>query len=124
MQNDSTRANWQTEPCPAWCVRTHQDDDHPDDRYHDSEPTEIPAVFAERDRDAGPGQWTLDAGELTIITSRHVDTTETITFVGREDRLGHALTLTPDSAARLAHALNRHLALVTEGPASERRPQG
>lgn len=112
MQSDPTRASWQSEPCPAWCVRHHQDDDHPDDRYHDSGTTEVPTLFAARDHAAGPGRWAMDSGEIMIITSRHVDSTETITFVGRDDRLGQALTMTPDSAARLAEALTRHVAAL------------
>lgn len=112
MESDLKRAGWQTEPCPSWCIREHHDDDHPDDRYHDSIATEVPTLFAARDHAAGPGQWAMDSGDLMIITSRHVDSTEVITFVGRDDRLGQALTMTPDSAARLAEALTQHVAAI------------
>jgi hypothetical protein len=119
VENEPARSGWPAEPCPQWCTRRHADDDHPDDRYHDSAPTTAPIVFLERDRDAGPGRWRHEAGEITIISSRHADAHETITFIGRDDRLDQQLHLTPEGAARLADAIAQHLAQLqepTDGP--------
>lgn len=112
MNIEQSRATWQAEPCPPWCVREHHDDDHPDDRYHDSEATLIPAVVAERDLPGGPGRYTRETTELAIVTSRHDDSPDLITFIGRGDRADQQLIMTPESAAHLATALTRHLALI------------
>jgi hypothetical protein len=37
------------EPCPAWCTRLHEEDDHLEDRYHQSDPSFVPVVAS-----AGP----------------------------------------------------------------------
>ena len=112
VESEQPRASWQSEPCPAWCTRRHADDDHPDDRYHDSAPTQVPAILLERDAAAGPGRWSSAAGEITIITSRYVDGGDTITVIGREDLPDRQLSLTPEGAARLAEAIARHVALL------------
>ncbi len=31
------RPTWLEEPCPSWCARAHHEDDHPDDRFHQSD---------------------------------------------------------------------------------------
>lgn len=114
MVNEAARANWQSEPCPSWCVREHHDDDHRDDRYHDSETTLTPSAFALRDFDAGPGVWQVEMGEIAIVTSKHVETDTVVTFIGRDDRIGHSLTMTPETAAQLAAALTRHVASLNK----------
>jgi hypothetical protein len=38
--------SWMAEPCPAWCVRDHGEDDHPDDRRHQGRPVEVHVVVA------------------------------------------------------------------------------
>jgi hypothetical protein len=119
VENEPARSGWTFESCPRWCTRQHDDDDHPDDRYHDSAPTTTPTIFLQRDHEAGPGRWRHEAGEITIISSRHADTDETITFIGRDDRFDQQLHLTPEGAARLADAIVRHLAQLqepTDGP--------
>lgn len=109
MESTKPRASWQSEPCPPWCVRVHADDDHPDDRYHDSAETQVPAILAERKPDEGPGRWVHEEAEVTIVTSRYADATEMVTFIGSGDRHDQQLSLSPESAARLAAALQRHL---------------
>lgn len=115
MNIEQSRASWQTEPCPSWCVREHQDDDHPDDRYHDSDTTVVSAVMADRDRGGGSGSWTHETAELAIVTSRYDDSTQLITFIGRDDRPDQHLIMTPESAGRLAQALTRHLSSMSAG---------
>lgn len=114
MNIEQSRASWQAEPCPPWCVREHHDNDHPDDRYHDSDTTLVSAVMADRDRLGGTGRWTHETAELAIVTSRYDDTTQLITFIGRDDRPDQHLVMTPESAERLAQALIRHLAMMAE----------
>lgn len=38
--------SWMAEECPAWCVRAHAEDDHPDDRRHQGRGIEVPVVIA------------------------------------------------------------------------------
>lgn len=110
MTSEQARAIWQSEPCPPWCTVVHRDDDHPDDRYHDSAALQVPAIVLERDREAGPGRWVREPAEITIVTSRHADTVDVVTLIGRDDRLDQQLSLTPEGAARLADAILQHLA--------------
>lgn len=108
MSSD-THATRQSEPCPSWCTQQHSDDDHPDDRFHDSAVTQVSVIFAERDHVAGPGRWVHTAGEISIVTSRHIDTSDVVVFIGRDDQVNQQINLTTDSAARLAEAITRHL---------------
>lgn len=109
MSSKNPRAAWQSEPCPAWCTQQHRDDDHPEDRFHDSVATRVPMVFAERDHEAGPGRWAHTPGEISIVTSRHAETSDVVVFIGRDEHPGQELSLTPEGAARLAVAIARHL---------------
>ena len=40
----AARPPWSKQPCPPWCTREHAADDHPEDRYHQSEPSILPVV--------------------------------------------------------------------------------
>lgn len=44
--------SWMAEECPAWCVREHAEDDHPEDQRHQGRAIEVDAVLAS---DAVPG---------------------------------------------------------------------
>jgi hypothetical protein len=118
MSTTHSRPSWLSEPCPAWCTRSHHDDDHPDDRWHDSETTLVPVTALRRDTGAGAGRFEPEQAVVTIVTSRHVGDTVTTTFIGYGDRPHTALQLTPESAARLAEAVTRHASMV----ADDRRP--
>lgn len=112
MSSEKTREAGRSEPCPPWCAGEHREADHPDDRYHDSPTTPVPVIFAERDREAGPGQWAMEPGEIAITTSQHIESDDVVVFIGREDRLDQQLNLTVESAARLARSIERHLDVV------------
>lgn len=109
MSSEQTRESWRSEACPSWCVKDHHDDDHPDDRFHDSAATRVPVIFAERDHEAGPGRWAHVPGEISIITSQHVESSEVVVFIGREDHVDQRLNLSVEGAARLAEGIERHL---------------
>lgn len=114
MPNNPKLAAWQDSPCPSWCVREHNDDDHPDDRYHDSAVTEFGATVASRLPEQGPGQWQLDDADISIVTSVHACGSTAITFIGRGDDVTQSLTLTPESAEQLARSLAEHLAMLEQ----------
>lgn len=41
--------SWLHESGPRWCVRTHAEDDHEEDRFHQSEPALVPLVASRAD---------------------------------------------------------------------------
>jgi len=68
--NGEESPTWLDEQCPAWCARPHREDDHPEDRYHQSDPSIFPAV-------AGPGDQvpitaSLSPTNLSIRVGRYV----------------------------------------------------
>jgi hypothetical protein len=52
--------------------------------------------------------------EIAIVTSRHVDSGPTLTFVGKPDDVRFSLTLTTESAEQLAEGLKQHVASLNE----------
>ncbi|WP_370289681.1 hypothetical protein [Nocardioides sp.] len=76
---------WLSEPCPTWCTREHLDDDHPDDRFHQSEARFVAAIASPA---AVPDPAALASLDLVVRAGRH---------------LGHDLTWIQVSAAEAAH---------------------
>ncbi|GAA1527942.1 DUF6907 domain-containing protein [Nocardioides humi] len=107
---DHRRPTWLLEPCPAWCTREHVEDDHPEDRYHSSEASVVPAIATDEDR--LPPSASADAVELIVGMTRPVG--ELIEWVTIEPSLSRQprLTLTRESAQRLLDALAEQLALT------------
>lgn len=99
--NSRHSPSWQRDPCPSWCVVRHQEDDHPDDRVHDSSPSYVPVVLNADDE--------VVSTELLIVMSRRVDETDDWVFVGEPDRARQRLVLTPESAQRVAHSVLEQL---------------
>ena len=89
------RPSWQADGCPPWCVSEHREDDHPDDRFHDSAPALVPSVL-------GPDGV---AADLLVVTSRRCDTANDWVFVGHPERAAEGLVLSRESARRLARAI-------------------
>lgn len=65
---DLQRPSWQRGPCPTWCSRDHQEDDHPEDRLHQSAGTVIPAMVVE-DPLATPPR--MRQTELVVLAVQH-----------------------------------------------------
>lgn len=104
---DTGVPSWLDERCPRWCTRTHLEDDHPEDRYHQSEAT----LFAAR---AGAGDdvplnATLRSLELCIRTGRYVGERETWIVIEALEAARPRLLVTEQSARDLLHHLGRHL---------------
>lgn len=109
--NGQSGPTWLTEPCPSWCVRDHREDDHPDDRYHQSEPTIVPAIAG--DGDAVPATDSLMAVDLSVRVGRHLD--DELTWVAIETMgPGPGMMLSAESARLFLDRLERQVAL-TEG---------
>ncbi|GAB2460184.1 hypothetical protein GCM10027062_44760 [Nocardioides hungaricus] len=97
-------ASWLPAPCPAWCTRTHGEDDHPEDRVHQGDGTVLPVVFGRID------PWRLryvpDAGDLVVRLVRDLPASSpTWVVLADSERGERALVLTRESAGLLRAAL-------------------
>lgn len=101
------RPTWQQLPCPDWCERMHEEDDHPEDRYHQSEPSFIPLTAAtER---TVPVTASLRNVDLLVRVGQYVD--ELIEWVVIEplDMPQPRLVMTVESAHSLVRGLTEQL---------------
>lgn len=82
------RPSWQQEPCPAWCARPHQEGDHLEDRFHQSEGTIVPAMVVDDPLGSPP---TMRMTELVVVAVQHLGDPTTWIRVeaaeGRDPRL-------------------------------------
>lgn len=107
MDDDHARPRWLHEPCPSWCASTHRDDDAPDDRHHEGTPHYLPVVIGVREQgSARPRPLTTD---LLVVRTRRCGEPEEWVFVGEPDQQRQHLVLAPDSARRVATALQAQL---------------
>lgn len=85
---------WLTEPCPAWCVVLHADDDHPADRSHQSASLAVPVTqlrgIGEHPPPPGDAVDTLD---LAVVLHRRVGAAQTWLYVGDGQHQGLELDL-------------------------------
>jgi hypothetical protein len=42
--DEQSRPKWLDEQCPSSCDRIHEESDHPEDRFHQAEPTVLPSI--------------------------------------------------------------------------------
>ena len=96
-----SRPSWQHEPCPAWCVALHDEADLLADRVHDSAGRYTPAVLG------GPLEGEQTATELLVLMSRRSGDARDWVFLGQPERDGHHLSLSRESAVRVAHEILR-----------------
>ena len=93
--------------CPAWCVRRHADENSPEDianLVHESTRYPVAAVVLDRTREpSGRHVRHARATEIDIIHYQYTDDAEEWVYVG-DGRRG--VDLSPDSALRLARAIN------------------
>lgn len=61
-------AEWQQQPCPAWCTVEHTDHDHPDDRSHRDDGVPVPIVM--RTRTVVDGRMADQTAEASLVTGR------------------------------------------------------
>lgn len=103
----SPEPSWQREPCPPWCVREHDEDDIPLDRYHQSAPSLLPILMSGYPEE--PRSSTFVPAELTVRVGRY--STEVVEWVAIEPVALSAprLVLTAESAYRLAQQVKEQL---------------
>lgn len=106
---------WLAEVCPAWCTRIHREDDHPEDRYHQSEPSTFPAVAGAGDD--VPLTDSLRAMTLGVRLGRHLGDDRTWLVVESLDDRHPRAVLTRDAAGALIRHLVHQLSLADADPA-------
>lgn len=105
MESASSKPNWQSDDCPAWCVSQHREDDLPEDRFHDSAPVCVPAAVPD-----DSANQSAQLVELHIVTSRRCGSQDDWVFIGQPDLARRGLTVSPESAGRLGSAISSHVA--------------
>lgn len=99
---------WLDEPCPPWCVRTHREDDHPEDRYHQSEPSLFAGVAG--DGDQVPMTASLSPMTLGVRLGRHVGEAAAWVVIESLESRHPRLVLTAEAAVALRQGLEHQLA--------------
>lgn len=105
--DERTRVSWLTEACPPWCTREHAEGDHPEDRYHQSEPSILTVVAGPGD--AVPVTASLRPTTLALRAGRHLDDDLTWVVIESLEEPLPRLVLTADAARDLARALREQL---------------
>lgn len=106
----STEPTWLREPCPSWCAREHREDDHVEDRFHQSDPSFFPAVAGSGD--AVPLSASMRALTLGIRIGRQVGDDRTWLVVEPLDEQRPRTVLTCETARALHHHLGHQLSLA------------
>lgn len=104
----SAAPTWLGEPCPPWCVRTHLEDDHPEDRHHQSEPSLFAAIAG--DGDQVPMTASLAPLTLGIRLGRHVGEARAWVVIESLETRHPRLVLSEEAAGALRHQLEHQLA--------------
>ncbi|TYL55914.1 hypothetical protein FXB39_01565 [Nocardioides sp. BGMRC 2183] len=101
------RPSWLAEACPPWCAREHHEQDHPEDRYHQSAPSFAPVIAALGH--AIPVTDALTAVELIIRMARYVGDVHTWIAIEGTEAPEPRLVLTAESARSLVQHLEEQL---------------
>ncbi|MCX6401635.1 MAG: hypothetical protein NTX33_17115 [Propionibacteriales bacterium] len=104
----SSSPTWLDEPCPPWCVRDHEEDDHPEDRYHQSEPSLFVGVAGSGDQ--VPVTASLAPLTLGIRLGCHVGEARAWVVIESLETRHPRMVLTEEAAAALRQALEHQLA--------------
>lgn len=96
---DPSAPTWLVEPCPWWCARTHEEDDHPEDRYHQSEPAMLPALAGAAD--TVPVTDSIESLDLLIRRGRYVGESLEWVLIEPAEAVRPRLMLTIESARLL-----------------------
>ena len=100
---------WLTEACPSWCVREHREQDHPDDRYHQSETSFVPVVAAVRD--TVPITASMQGIDLTVWMGRYVGESLVWVVIEPDGARTPRLILSAESASSLNSQIGAQLGL-------------
>ena len=107
MDDGQRRPTWLTERCPDWCTREHVESDHPEDRFHQSEATFVPAIVSVRD--TVPVTASLAGLDLTVWIGRYVGDIVEWAVIEPVEQRHPRLVLSVESARALTHGLAEQL---------------
>jgi len=99
---------WLREQCPGWCVRVHREDDHPEDRYHQSEGSVLPGVVATHP--TIPLTASMEGLDLIIWAGRYVGESDAWLVIEPTERREPRLLVTVETAHGLVKQLAEQLA--------------
>jgi hypothetical protein len=102
---ESSRPTWLDEPCPPWCLREHDEDDHPEDREHRGAAIDVAVVAT--GEDAVPVTDALSHLDLVVQLHRRVGGPEEWVSIEPAEARQPRLALTRGSARALVAALRR-----------------
>ncbi|KRB77165.1 hypothetical protein ASE01_10485 [Nocardioides sp. Root190] len=105
-----TGPTWLGESCPSWCAREHGEDDHPEDRFHQSEPSLFPAVAGSGD--TVPLAASMQAVTLGVRIGRQVGEDRTWLLIESLEHRRPRTVLTHETARALLHHLADQLSLT------------
>jgi len=105
--HDSAGPTWLDEACPSWCTRNHHERDHPEDRYHQSDPTMV--TMTAGDGATIPVAESLETIDMLVLLGRYVGDTRTWLTVEPAERPAPRLVLTTESAGVLVECINDQL---------------
>lgn len=103
---ETERPIWQHSACPSWCAREHEETDHEDDRYHQSEVTIEPVVRLLKQFEGSQLQREAVADEVAVLVFQHQDDTEWWLSLSFAQHSTVHLRLSHESAERLARSLH------------------
>ncbi|MFT4286364.1 DUF6907 domain-containing protein [Nocardioides sp.] len=103
MIHDPDSPSWLTEACPAWCAREHREADHPEDRYHQSEPAIVPVIASLAPLVPVPASF--EPADLVVRRCRYVADAVEWLAVETLEAAHLRLVLTLESARRLVRAV-------------------
>lgn len=109
----SDHPEWLTEPCPFWCDRNHQRQEHPVDRTHSSEHGMVPVIVHDRTLALGNGEPAVFADEFAIFALRHVRDPETWVAIASDHQ---HIEVSVESAERLHRKLEAVLSMLMSIP--------
>jgi hypothetical protein len=104
---------WLTETCPSWCVREHHEQDHPDDRYHQSETSFFPAVAAARD--TVRVTVSMRGMDLTVWMGQYVGESLTWVVIEPDEARTPRLILSAESAISLSNEIAARVTCLRGG---------
>lgn len=117
---ESSRPSWLNESCPPWCLREHEEDDHPEDREHRGDAVVIGVVASGAD-EVAVGDL-LRPIDLVVQLHRRVGVPVEWVSIEPAQARQPRLALTRGSARALADALRRADGQPGSGAPEERPP--
>ncbi len=105
---------WLDEPCPRWCTRDHREDDHPEDRYHQGEPSVFTTVAGAGDS-VPPGA-SLRPMSLGVRMGRQIGEERTWLLLEPLEDRHPRVVLSLEAARALVQHLTQQLAPADLGP--------